>query len=75
MNYVKESFTYKITFIGGKELLIEGHKGIVSYSEQEIIARVKRGKLEIAGEKLFLKEINEDELLISGIVLGVRVIK
>lgn len=75
MNYIKESFAYKVTLIGGKELFIEGHRGIVSYSDQEIICRVKRDKLEISGEKLFVKEINEDELLVSGIVLGVRVIK
>ena len=75
MNYIKESFAYKVTLTGGKELFIEGHRGIVSYSEQEIICRVKRDKLEISGEKLFVEEINEDELLVSGIVLGIRVIK
>ena len=75
MNYIKESFAYKVTLTGGKELFIEGHRGIVSYSEQEIICRVKRDKLEISGEKLYVEEINEDELLVSGIVLGIRVIK
>lgn len=73
MNYIKESFAYKITLIAGKELLIEGHKGILSYSENEIIIRVRHGKIELLGEKLFIKEINEDEVLVTGCVVSVRV--
>jgi len=73
MNYIKESFANKITLIAGKELLIEGHKGILSYSENEIIIRVRHGKIELLGEKLFIKEINEDEVLVTGCVDSVRV--
>lgn len=75
MNVIKENFTYKLTLMGGKELLLEGHKGITHYEENRVEIRVNGGRLKIEGELLFIEEINEEEVLIKGNVTGLGVIK
>ena len=75
MNYIKESFSYKLTFIGGKELFMEGHRGISKCTESEIVIRVRGGKISIHGEELHVKEINEDELFVQGKMEAIGVIK
>ena len=75
MNFIKESFNYKITIIGGKELCIEGHKGLSHYNENEIGVRVKGGNITLTGDGLYVNEINEDELIIKGKILSLGVSK
>lgn len=75
MNIIKENFTYKLTLIGGKELLLEGHKGITHYEENRVEIRVKGGLLSIEGALLYIEEINEEEVLVKGEITGLGVIK
>lgn len=66
MNFITENFGYKVTIKADKQLLIEGHKGVSSYTLQEVIIRVKGGKLKISGDELNIAEINEEELFLEG---------
>ncbi|MBR3684764.1 MAG: YabP/YqfC family sporulation protein [Clostridia bacterium] len=75
MNIITENFSYKVTFKGGKELLIEGHKGLSEYSLNQIVVRVRGGRLLILGEQLEITEINNEELLIKGVINQIGVEK
>lgn len=75
MNFIKESFSYKVTLLGGNELLVEGHKGLSYYTEKEIVIRIKGKKFFVKGESLYVKEINEDELLVCGRILSFGVVE
>ena len=57
---------WKITLLDGKGALLEGHKGIVSYNTQEIVAKLKVGMLQITGDNLKVAEINAQELFVKG---------
>ena len=36
---------------GGKQALVEGHRGIVEYSQEQIVLALKRGKLILSGSQ------------------------
>ena len=75
MNFIMENFVYKVTFTGGKEVVVEGHKGIASYSPEEVVVRIKGGKLSIKGENIVIKEVNTEELFLDGKFNGIEVQK
>ncbi|MBQ8178454.1 MAG: YabP/YqfC family sporulation protein [Clostridia bacterium] len=75
MNIIAENFGYKITFYGGKELMIEGHKGLSEYGENEISIRVRGGKIIVKGERLYIDEINHEEISIRGNICSIGVEK
>ncbi len=56
----------KVSILDFANVLVEGHKGIIKYSHTEILVKITKGELLISGTQLQLKEINEDEILITG---------
>lgn len=56
----------KITVIDFIGILIEGHRGVFSYSEEQILVNTKKDKIIIDGKNLILIEINIDEIFIKG---------
>lgn len=75
MNFIRESFSYKVTMTAGKELYLEGHRGISSYNDSEIVIRLRGEKIKVIGECLIIDEINEDEVLIKGKILSFGVVE
>lgn len=67
-NYVIEE---KITVIGKKGIVIEGHRGVFSFSNEKVEIRMKKNLLEINGEGFKFVEINSDELIIEGKIVSV----
>ena len=57
---------------GGKQALVEGHRGIVEYSQEQIVLALKRGKLILSGSGMQLRAMNAGELLISGSINNVE---
>ena len=57
---------------GGKQALVEGHRGIVEYSQEQIVLALKRGKLILNGSGMQLRAMNAGELLISGSINNVE---
>ncbi|MBR2481008.1 MAG: YabP/YqfC family sporulation protein, partial [Clostridia bacterium] len=51
------------------------HKGLSYYTEREIVIRIKGKKFFVKGESLYVKEINEDELLVCGRILSFGVVE
>ena len=61
-----------IQLLGDRQVLVEGHKGILSYGREEI--HISGGKLviRILGSGLELQGMNADELRISGCIRAVE---
>ncbi|HHT84064.1 MAG: YabP/YqfC family sporulation protein [Christensenellales bacterium] len=53
-------------------VLIEGHRGILKYTPQEITVRLKKGNIVAAGQGLTIEEINADEILIKGNIDSIK---
>jgi len=56
----------KITIIGFNELLIENYKNILEYEEFFIKINTFSGVISINGFNLNLKQMTEDDIIISG---------
>lgn len=59
----------RMTVIGNESILIENYKGIMEY-EDEVIRL--SNNISILGNKLFIEEITDDEILITGEVKGIE---
>ena len=56
----------KVTVPAGKRLLVENHRGVLSYGDAQIIVRLPRGKLSVSGSALSLLVMTSEQLLIGG---------
>ncbi len=72
MDTISRSFTNTVTVVGFKEVKVEGHRGISSYSNSEIVLRINGGKISIKGENLTLTEVNGEEVFIKGDIVAVE---
>ena len=57
---------YKYSVFGGHTAVIEGHKGIIVYSYDEITFAVKKGVLKVAGKKIRLKKFGKKFFVVFG---------
>lgn len=64
--------TGTVTVSGGRQACVEGHRGILEYSEQRVVLAMKRGRLSISGAALRLRAMNGGELVISGRIENVE---
>lgn len=61
-----------ISLVGGRQALVENHRGILEYSEERIVLALKRGKLSLTGSALQLQAMNGGEVLITGRIQNVE---
>ena len=61
-----------LEMVGSREVYLEQHTGILSYSEERIDANTPGGVLRISGEKLHLTAMTAQELRIGGRIRGVE---
>lgn len=56
----------KITMLGAESVTIENHKGIISYSDNQIRVNTGCGILSISGHRMAIKSIIQEEIIITG---------
>lgn len=56
----------RLEMVGGRQLYLEHHTGLLSYSEEQIDANTTAGVLRIKGRKLTLMAMTAGELRIGG---------
>lgn len=61
-----------IEIYGNQRVLIEQHKGVVQYSTEQILVRMKQGMLGIYGSDLHLCRMIPSQLIICGQVHCVK---
>lgn len=62
----------KLTVTGGRQLLVENHRGVMDYGQERIVVSLGRGKLNISGTALVIRAMNRRELLVSGRIQSVE---
>lgn len=58
----------KITLIGFNQLMIENYMGVIEYEEYLVKINSYIGIIIIEGNKMNLNQINENDVLISGVI-------
>ena len=61
-----------IELVGEGRVLIEGHGGILAYSDEEVHAKTRYGVAEITGCNLKLSYMDEYKLIITGNITAVH---
>jgi sporulation protein YqfC len=62
----------KIVITGNVQVLIENHRGIVSYGREEVRLLVEAGEVAVSGRGLVIRSIVPEEIVIEGEIQGVR---
>lgn len=67
--------SYKILNLGGNEVYVMGITKIVKFQENEIVVKLKNKELFlIKGSEMFLKQISDGGILISGKIRATEII-
>lgn len=64
----------RITLVGNVQLTLENHRGVILYTDTHIRVAVARGEIVISGQKLSLRSILPDEIIIDGTISNVSYI-
>lgn len=64
----------RATLIGNVQLTLENHRGVILYTDSHIRVAVARGELVIVGERLTLRSILHDEIIVDGTINNVSYI-
>ena len=56
----------RLTLSGGRQALVEGHRGILEYMPERVVVSFGRAKLSIMGDGLLLRAMNAGELFVTG---------
>jgi sporulation protein YqfC len=61
-----------VEIIGNTRVLIEGHKGVVGYNENEIRIQTRMGCVRVLGNGMTLAQITKHRLVITGTISGIN---
>lgn len=64
----------RITLVGNVQLTIENHRGVILYTDTHVRVAVARGEIVIAGQRLTLRSILPDEIIVDGTINNVSYI-
>lgn len=64
-----------IEIAGDRRVLIEHHCGVTEYGREQIGVKVKFGQICVTGQCLELARMTKEQLIISGSIEGVRLIR
>lgn len=71
-NEIMEGGAVKFTVVIEKGGYFENVKGVLSYSDDLIVLKIKGGKISVKGENLFIKKYCEGDLSICGKITSVE---
>lgn len=64
---------YNIINLSGKILYVEGHCGVIKLQSDCVSFKIKKGTVEVKGDKLSLRTLSENILAIEGVIHKVEV--
>ena len=67
------SGTHRIILSGNDHLLIEGHRGLLSYSDDLIRIRLEKGCLACAGSQLVIRCFGSNEITVTGAIRSLEI--
>jgi len=60
-----------VEIAGHRRVLIENHRGIITYGKEKIIIKVKYGSLSVCGQGMEILHMSKEQLVISGTICNV----
>lgn len=64
-----------VEIAGTKRVLVENHQGVIGYSPEEIQIKVDFGVISVTGCQLSFVQISKEQLVISGQISGVLLLR
>lgn len=61
----------RITMIGGVQLTVENHRGVLRFTPDNLMLAMEQGKLEITGKDLVIRTIGKEDVYVEGQIAGV----
>ncbi len=61
-----------LTLCGGRQALIEGHRGLLAFSPECLVVRMGRQRLSLLGTELRIRAMSGDRLLVCGRIQSVE---
>ncbi|WP_256760188.1 sporulation protein YqfC [Cohnella sp. WQ 127256] len=62
----------RITMIGGLQLTVENHRGILHFTPQNLRLAMDNGEMEVTGQDLIIRNIGAEEVFVEGKITGVQ---
>ncbi|MFC4305582.1 sporulation protein YqfC [Cohnella boryungensis] len=62
----------RITMIGGLQVRVENHRGILHFSPQNLRLAMDGGEMEVTGQELTIRNIGQEEVFVEGKIMGVQ---
>ncbi|QIA27938.1 hypothetical protein DYI95_010830 [Thermaerobacter sp. PB12/4term] len=62
----------RITLLGGLELVVENHRGVLFFAPGRVLVAVPGGRLEVTGRELAIGRIDREQLRLQGQVEQLR---
>jgi sporulation protein YqfC len=62
----------RITMIGGLQLTVENHRGVLHFSPQSLRLAMDNGEVEVTGQDLIIRNIGAEEVSVEGMITGVE---
>lgn len=62
----------RITLTGRSHLSVENHRGIISFSENELILSTQLGELQVLGDSFVLETILDHEIDLAGTIKEIK---
>lgn len=64
----------KMTIVGNRDILIENYKTILEFKCEQIRVSTGLGVIRLFGEKMQIREITSDNIVVSGEITGIELI-
>ena len=64
---------YQIFNFGGRAIYIDNYKSIMTYNQNNICLKLKKGVVNIFGSNLYIKDLNLSQIIINGNIEKVEV--
>ena len=61
----------RITLIGGIQLTVENHRGVLHFSPDKLRLGMERGELEVTGADLVIRTIGAEDVSVEGRIMSV----
>ncbi|QMV40431.1 sporulation protein YqfC [Cohnella cholangitidis] len=62
----------RITMIGGLQVTVENHRGILHFSPDVLRLAMDNGIMEVTGQDLIIRNIGAEEVFVEGKIMGVQ---
>ena len=56
----------RITVVGGLQMTIENHRGLIEFSPTRVIVATTRGRVVVGGEELRIGVVHDEEITLAG---------